>query len=262
MIRRRSLLYGTAGLVLGAAAIAMPYWAPSGYRITVFGAAAVFGIVATYFGPGEVRSGGWVQRAVNVRWAKAITPLLVMLAVVVTFPERFQYWTSLAWPSLGLARIGIPHTWPVMVMLVPALLVWGCLQCRDKPWWRILTTSLLGFVCYCAAAHVFLVHSPVPGPSTNPYGADPEKSAAFRSTYDEGFRTAMVGWFPSYCFRPEAETRGFYEGSLDGGVVWYRMLGRPVPQRLKRMIVGAAQIDGVDLRPKSPPETNRAPAPH
>lgn len=260
MTRRRSLLYGTAGLVLGAAALAMPDWIPPGYRTAVSWAAVAFGIVATYCLLCEVRPGGWIQRAVNVRLAKAITPLLVILAVVVTFPERFEYWTSLAWPSLGLARLGIPHTWPVVVVLVPTLLVWGCLQCRDKPWWRILATSLLGFLGYCAAARAFLVHSPVSVPSTNPYGTDPAKSAVYRSGYDEGFRMAMVGRFPSWCFRPEAETRGFYEGSLDGGVVWYRMLGRPVPRYLQRMIVDSAQIDGVDLRPESTSRTKRAAA--
>lgn len=260
MIRRRSLLYGMAGLVLGAAALAMPDWIPSEYRTVVSWAAVAFGIVATYFRICEVRPGGWVQRAVNVRLAKALTPLLVILAVVVTFPERYEYWTSLAWPALGLARLGIPHTWPVVVVLIPTLLVWGCLQCRDKPWWRILAVSLLGFLCYSAAAKAFLVHSPVPVPSKDPYGADPSKRAAFRSGYDEGFRMAMVGRYPSYCFRPEAETRGFYEGSLDGGVVWYRMLGRPMPRYLQRMIVDSAQIDGVDLRKDSVPRTNAAAA--
>jgi len=48
-------------------------------------------------------------------------------------------------------------------------------------------------------------------------------------------------------FSPESETRGFYDGVYEGQVVWWRFLGRVMPERVKQQLEVSAGRDGVRM---------------
>ena len=53
----------------------------------------------------------------------------------------------------------------------------------------------------------------------------------YLEAYDGGYRDGMMGTLPTYCFRPEPETRGAEDGALAGMRLWFRMMGRRTPER-------------------------------
>ena len=170
----------------------------------------------------------------------------IWAAFLVWYPFPF----SLAWPGLVLARVGVPHSWLFAVAVMVGLLVWLGFRSRSRAWWQVIAVSLLGPAGYCAVAFLFVARLPVPSPVTTPYEAVPKCRAAYLSAYESGYRDGMVGFIHTYCFFPEAETRGFYEGSFQGSAVWYRLLGRQRPERHRRLTEVSVGRDGakVDLK--------------
>ncbi len=75
---------------------------------------------------------------------------------------------------------------------------------------------------------------------------------AYLKAYESGYRYGTLGIMQTYCFSPEFESRGFYDGAYQGQVVWWRFLGRAMPERVKQRLEVSAGIDGVGMDLKSP----------
>lgn len=99
-------------------------------------------------------------------------------------------------------------------------------------------------------AFLFVARASVPLPETTLYDSKPAQRVAYLQAYGNGYRDGMVGCMRTYCFYPEVETRGFYDGAYQGMVVWFRMLGREMPERTKRLFEISAARDGVKLELK------------
>ena len=93
----------------------------------------------------------------------------------------------------------------------------------------------------------FVARAAVPLPATTPYDPTPAKRLAYLQAFDSGYRNGSVGSIRSYCFSPEVETRGFYDGAYEGSVIWHRLLGRTMTDRTKQLFRVSAARDGVKL---------------
>jgi hypothetical protein len=98
-----------------------------------------------------------------------------------------------------------------------------------------------GFHLVCATQRLAL------GDRRGGYDSDPAQELAYRQSFDTGYRYGMIGVIRTYCFYPEPETRGFYEGSYSGLEVWNRLLGRQIPERDRRCIEISAARDGAKV---------------
>lgn len=76
-----------------------------------------------------------------------------------------------------------------------------------------------------------------------------QQRAAYLKNYESGYREGMLRCTRTYCFMPEAETRGAYDGSYQGHVVFYRMLGRDVPADTQCWLEISAIRDGAKTNP-------------
>jgi len=178
---------------------------------------------------------------------KVIASVVLVVGIFAAFVGWYPYVFSLGWPSLALARVGLPHSWVVSAVLllggVATLGFWS----RRQGWIRVVNASLIFPAGYCVLAFWFVARASVPLPAGTPYDSTPAQRAAYLQAFDGGYRDGMVGSMRSYCFAPEAETRGSYDGAYQGSVVWYRMFGRTMPDRTKRLFESSAAIDGVRL---------------
>jgi hypothetical protein len=190
------------------------------------------------------------RHAVKMRLTRAVVAVALGIGVGAAFLAWYPFLFSLAWPGLVMARVGVPHSWLFAVVLMVSLLVWFGLRSRSRPWWQAVTVSLLGSAGYCAVAFFYLARLPVPLPAFTPYDSAPEQRAAYLQSYDSGYRDGMSGILRTYCFYPEAETRGFYDGAYRGSEVWYLLLGRRMPERHKRLLESSAARDGVRVELK------------
>jgi len=187
----------------------------------------------------------------KMRVARAILAVALAVGVSAAFLAwRYPFPFSLMWPGIALARLGVSHAWIFPAALMTSLLVWIGLWARRKAWWQAAGMSVLASAGYCALAWLYATRLPVPLPAVTPYDSEPERRRVFLESYDLGYRGGMLGHFPTFCFRPEVETRGFYEGSHDGGMVWHRLMGWKIPAHFKRRMERAAAIDGIKLELK------------
>jgi len=184
------------------------------------------------------------MRAVNIRILKPVVAVILGILVGAVFLYQYPFPFSLAWPGLALARIGVPHSWLFAAAVMVGLLIWLAISSRNRAWWQTICISLLVSGTYCALAQVYLARLPVPLPATTPYDTNAARRAAYLQSYDSGYRDGMAGVRRTYCFYPEAETRGFYEGAHYGSEVWYRLLGRQMPERRRRLTEISAGRDG------------------
>jgi len=183
--------------------------------------------------------------------AKVVVAVTLGVGVGAAFLVRYPFPFSLAWPGLVLARFGVPHSWLFAVLLILAFLVWLGLRSRGRAWWQAVTVSLFVSLGYCAIAFLYVARLSVPLPAVTIYDYAAEQRVAYLDAYDSGYRDGMLGIHRTYCFYPEAETRGFEEGSRQGLLVWYRLLGRKTPEWLKRAIERSVATRGVRSEPKS-----------
>jgi hypothetical protein len=181
---------------------------------------------------------------------KVIIAMVLPVGVFTAFVAWYPFVFSLGWPSLTVARMGVPHSWILSAILllvgVASLGFWS----RRRGWIPVVVASLVLPATYCALAFWFVARAAVPLPATTPYDLTPAKRLAYLQAFDSGFRNGSVGLMRSYCFSPEVETRGFYDGAYEGIVVWHRMLGRTISERNKRLFNVSAALDGVRLEPK------------
>jgi hypothetical protein len=88
-------------------------------------------------------------------------------------------------------------------------------------------------------------------PERTPYDDDKTKHEVYNVAYVEGYRSGISGVLRSYCFAPEHETRGFYDGMLEGLQASYRIFGRTSQlEDLKRSVRSSAAIDRIDIGAK------------
>jgi len=154
------------------------------------------------------------------------------------------------WPSVVIARLGLSHIWVITPIFVLVIFVALAFWLHRGRWWRAPVGGIGVALLYCSLAVVSIELLPVPLPAKTPYKAQTEQRATYLHSYADGYRTGLVGVFRSWCFMPDVETSGSYDGMMDGLVVWYRMLGQPMPDGLKRASRAWAGIDGVALPPK------------
>jgi hypothetical protein len=187
---------------------------------------------------------------VSTRTIKASVAAILGIGIGVAFLDWYPFPFSLAWPGLLLARAGLPHSWFLAAASMIGILVWFAFRSRGRAWIQVIAVPVLGSAAYCAIAFFYLARLPVPSPKTTPYEDAPAQRAVFLASYNSGYRDGMAGVDKSYCFRPEADTRGFEEGSRQGLKVWHRLMGWKT-EGLRRSIQRSAAIDGVRLNSKS-----------
>ncbi|HEX5219120.1 MAG TPA: hypothetical protein VFZ59_06095 [Verrucomicrobiae bacterium] len=181
---------------------------------------------------------------------KVIAAPMLALGVLTAFIGWYPFAFSLAWPGLALARVGLPHSWILSAILLLGGVTWLAFWARKRTWLRVVIASLFFPACYCVIAFWFLARASVALPAVTPYDAMPAERVAYLQAFDSGYRDGTAGVIRSYCFSPEAETRGFYEGAYQGRIVWCRMFGRTMPDGEKRQFEASAGIDGVRLELK------------
>lgn len=184
------------------------------------------------------------RRALRIGFALVVT----LVGVVLSFWWMDRYVTVLAWPAIGLAQAGINYAWLIIPSLFAGWLYWIGRQTFRQGWLRFSFMTVLLVASYCLLARWFLTGTPSPQPLSDRFAGDGSMQLAYRQAYDAGFRDGMVGMLRSYCFMPEAETLGSYEGAYAGMQVWSRMWGKSLSNHEERLMRGWAGIDGVDLK--------------
>ncbi len=182
-------------------------------------------------------------RALRICFALVVT----LVGVVLSFWWMDRYVTVLAWPAIALAQLGIKYSWLIIPSLFAGWLYWVGRQTLRQGWLRSSCMTVLFVAGYCVLARWFLTGTPTPTPSNSRFSENGEQILAYQESYDIGYRDGMVGIMSTYCFRPEAETLGSYEGAKHGYLVWCRVWGRTIADRESRHFRSSAGIDGVDL---------------
>src|SRR5881392_3763144 len=134
---------------------------------------------------------------------KVIVAIILPVSFFTVFVAWYPFVFSLAWPSLAVARLGVPHSWIVSAILllggVASLGFWS----HRRGWIPVVVASLLLPASYCALAFWFVARAAVPLPATTPYDPTPAKRLAYLQAFDSGYRDGSVGSMRSYCFSPE-----------------------------------------------------------
>lgn len=178
---------------------------------------------------------------------KIVGLVVLAVGVLTVFLRWYPFFFALGWPSLGLARMGVPHSWMVTAIFLLGGMTALAFWVRRRSWVAWIVASVALPACYCALAFWFVARGAVPLPVTTPYDDTPAKRVAYLDAFESGYRDGSVGSMRSYCFYPEDETRGFYDGAYEGSVVWHRMLGRSMSDETKHFFSVSAARDGVKL---------------
>ena len=173
--------------------------------------------------------------------------MATLVGVVLSFWWMDRYVTVLAWPAIALAQLGIKHSWLIIPSLFAGWLYWVGRRAYHQGWLRFSCTTILSVAGYCVLARWFLTGTPTPAPSNNRFPENVEQILDYQESYEVGYRDGLVGIISTYCFRPEAETLGSYEGAKHGYLVWCRVWGKTISERESRLFRSSAGIDGVDL---------------
>ncbi len=179
--------------------------------------------------------------------AKGIVAVTLAVGVFAAFLTRYPFVFSLGWPSLALARGGVSHSWIASAIPLVGGVIWLSFWSRKRAWIRVIATSLILPASYCVLAFLFVARVSVPLPAITPYDSTAAERAAYLQAYDSGYRDGSLGCMRSYCFYPESETQGFYDGAYQGRLVWCRMFGRTMPEREKQSLQKSAARDGARL---------------
>lgn len=191
--------------------------------------------------------------------AKIALCLLVEICVFATV----GYWLGstygnpvvilLMWPSVLLAMAGATHTWILSVLIVFALPMGVAAGFRQRSSRFLLGASAVFATCFCLLGLLtfrllWSQAGAIPAPPSNPYSADAARAEEYASTYREGYHSALTGSLRSYCFRPEAPTRGFEQGQDDGFKVFGRVF-MTTGRRSQQVVRSPATVGGVTLTP-------------
>jgi hypothetical protein len=183
---------------------------------------------------------------------KIFTASAITIAFFTVFLTWYPFVFSLAWPGLTLARFGLPYSSIFAAAVALSGLVWLAVRIRCQSWLRIVNGSAVFSAAYCGVAFLFAARLPIPSPAIAPYEVLPLQNAAYLKAYEEGYRYGTLGIIRTYCFAPESETSGFYDGLYQGQVVWWRFLGRAMPKHVKQGLEVSAGRDGVVMDLTSP----------
>jgi hypothetical protein len=170
--------------------------------------------------------------------------ILIAITVQAACASLFLWWylapsyvggkpTVIAWPAIALARSGVSHSW---IFWLGILIAFTCalMWISRKSWMRLLIVNMLGIGIYCAIGWWYIMRMSVPLPPATPYDTNSCQRAIYLQKYDEGFRSGMSGRFRTYCFAPECESNGYYDGQIAGLEIWYRVLGRQSPFKRRK----------------------------
>jgi hypothetical protein len=170
---------------------------------------------------------------VKTLFAKITVLLAIAISVCVVYCIWFPHWPFLvAWPGLVFARMGLSYSWIVTVFFVVGSICWLGTWFSKWRWRRVITVSLLLSVVYYSVGLLFAAYIPVPLPKITVYDEAPIQRAAYLKSFRRGYYDGVINDCHTYCFYPEAETKGFYDGSYFGSVLWFRMLGITLPKKL------------------------------
>ena len=179
--------------------------------------------------------------------SKTVTATAITIALFTGFLTWYPFVFALAWPGLALARLGLPYSWIFTVAVILGGLVCLILLTRSLSWLHVISVSAVLPAVYCAFSFLFATRLPIPLPATTPYEAFPLQKAAYLNAYENGYRDGTLGIMRTYCFYPEFETKGFYDGAYKGNLVWWRFLGSAMPERVKQILEVSAGRDGVRM---------------
>ena len=153
----------------------------------------------------------------------------------------------LFWPSILLSRSGLHPSWIVPAAAMTVACVWLGWIVRRR-WLAPVPIGLALGLAYCFSGAIAFRCLSIPLPAVTPYDNDTAKRGTYMAAYGEGYRYGISGVFRTYCFAPEPETRGFYEGMMEGLKIPNRVLGKAdLSQRTKNVARAWAGSDGVDL---------------
>jgi len=135
-----------------------------------------------------------------------------------------------AWPSILLAQFGLSHTWGVSAVILPAdfaVLTYVTVTNRSRwPMWkRGLLTCLIPAACLLGTGWMAIDAFPNPLPDTTPYDGEPAAREVYLERWDKGFLVGKMGWGRTYCFAPDIDTKGHYDGMAVGRSCWERTIG-------------------------------------
>ena len=169
-------------------------------------------------------------------WLKFAACLVIQIAVLECFAksieDEWHAWgyTYLAWPSIWLAQFGFCHTGILLpfTLWIPGLaVIWLCLtpRLRWSFWIRAFGFNVLWMTVFLALGWCALDHCPNPVPHTTPYDGDQHARAVYLARYERGFQVGKMGWDRTYCFAPDVDTTGHYDGIRAGYLCFTRVLG-------------------------------------
>ena len=150
----------------------------------------------------------------------------------------------LAWPAVWLARFGMSHTWPVALVILLAMPAASVFVFRKRRPFIAATITALLTLAFCGAGTWRAGRATNTRPPANPYPAASPEAAKYLEGYGLGFGNAVTGSMATYCFRPEEETRGYYQGQDDGMRIWNRAFGLR-EDGARGLIRRSAAVDGV-----------------
>ncbi len=182
--------------------------------------------------------------------AKFITATASVVVVFIGFVWWYEFLFSLIWPSLALSRLGLPYSWIPSTALIGGGFLYLGLWARSRSWTRIVVVSLVAAATYCLFAFLFAAHAPVPLPTVTRYDSAPSQKISYLQGFEWGYRDGTLGRMSTHCFAPEAETRGYYDGSYQGSIVWHRALGMTMSEHTKWLFERSAALDGVHRAPE------------
>ena len=176
---------------------------------------------------------------------KTIVAIGLAVSIFTAFVDWLRLVFLLAWPSLALARIGIPYSFVISVIVLVGGIIWLGFWARSRPWKQVIIASAIIPFSYCVMTYYYPRCVSIPLPVTTPYDSTPEHRVTYLRAYGSGYLNAMIGNQRTHCFAPEDETRGYYDGQHQGVIIWYRMFGHTMTESEKQMIENSAAIDGV-----------------
>ena len=182
--------------------------------------------------------------------------------------DQFGFGGLLIWPATLLSLTGFVGSWIVLVIATLGMFLAIAIRIRRAPCLLFALLGAITGVLYPVLGCRVLHHVPAPIPAHTPYDADPANKQIYIGAFADGYLCGIGGTLRTYCFSPEAPTRGFYEGQYLGNSVYYSALGKRLTDHNRRFTELMAARDGVDLNAREEGaepgggEVRRTRAPH
>lgn len=86
---------------------------------------------------------------------KVIAAIGLTVGIFATFVDWLRLFFLLAWPSVALARIGIPYSLVGSVIILGGGIIWLGFWAHTKPWKQVIIASLVIPLSYCVMAYYY-----------------------------------------------------------------------------------------------------------